>query len=62
MKCSWRKFLIQDVQKETQPMETSYSIVIQLFYFCFTGTLFQNYYDHQDLQTLDHTIYFYGDF
>jgi hypothetical protein len=72
MKCSWRRFLIQDVQKETQPMETPYSIVIQIFYFCFTGSLFQNVcltgslfqndYDHQDLQTLDYIIYFYGDF
>jgi len=43
-------------------METPYSIVIQFFYFYFTGSLFQNGYDRQDLQTLDHMIYFYGDF
>ena len=62
MKCSWRRFWIQGIQKERQPIETPCSIVNQLFYFCFTGSLFQNDYDHQDLQTLDNMIYFYGDF
>jgi len=62
MQCSWRRFLIQGVQKETQPVEIPYSIVIHCFYFCFTGSLFQNDYGHQDLQTLDHMIYLYGYF
>jgi len=45
-----------------QPMETRYSIVIRCLHFCFTGSLFQNDYDNQDLQTLDQMVYFYGDF
>jgi hypothetical protein len=62
MHCNWRRFIIQDVQKEMQPIEIPYGIVIRCFYFYFTCSLFQNDYDHHDLQTSDHMIYFYGDF